>query len=286
MGSTCPAQNLSLSCGQIPAPDPMVGLAIPGVFKFMAIINSMGVGRARGSMGNVTYRTVRGRTISSQRIMPGMPGAVTRVPSAAQSKRQNVFALINRFMALHGESIDESFNKSKYGSQRNYFMKVNYNALVAALAGVSADASDDEIEQAIATYAGANQTAIYRVKKSGSPIVYLTGAWDDSQNPMSGVVSLDGTTLRASDYAKVLATGQALRIEGDNLNGEVTLITTASVGGSTTSQPQATALTGVSTTAQLITGQIAAALNGKYLVAVKVGDTTIVQLKNEDDPFG
>ena len=259
----------------------MVGLAIPGILKNMAIINSMGVGRARKSMGNVTYRTVRGRTIGSQKVTPG---AVTRVPSAGQSSRQNVFALINRFMALHGQSIDESFNKTNYGSQRNYFMKVNYNALSAALASVSADASDDEIEQAIATYAGTNQTAIYRVKKSGYSIVYLTGAWDDSQNPMSGVVTLNGSTLRATNYAKALATDQVLRIEGDNLNGDVTLVTTTTPGSSTTEQNQATALTDVSATPQLITGNIAAALNGKYLVAVKVGGTTIVQLKNEADP--
>ena len=262
---------------------PGSGWLTPGSPEYMAIINSMGVGRARKSMGNVTYRTVRGRTIGSQKITPG---AVTRVPTAGQSSRQIVFALINRFMALHSQSIDDSFNKTAYGSQRNYFMKMNYNALSAALAGVSADASDSEIEQAIAAYAGANQKAIYRVKKSGFPIVYLTGAWDDSQNPMSGVAKLDGTALRASDNAKRLATGQALRIEGDNLSGEVTLVTTASLGGSTTSQPQATALTGVSSSPQLITGTIAAALNGKYLVAVKVGDTTIVQLKNEEPQGG
>lgn len=262
---------------------PGSGWLIPGSPEYMAIINSMGVGRARKSMGNVTYRTVRGRTIGSQKISPG---AVTRVPTAGQSSKQTVFGLINRFMALHAQSIDDSFNKTAYGSQRNYFMKVNYSALSAALAAVSADASDGDIEQAVTTYAQANQTAIYRVKKSGSPIVYLTGAWDDSQNPTSGVVKLDGATLRASDNAKALTTGQALRIEGDNLNGDVTLVTTASLGGATTFQPQATALTGVSATPQLITGTIAAALNGKYLVAVKVGDTTLVQLKNEESQGG
>lgn len=259
------------------------GWLTPGSPKYMAIINSMGVGRARKSMGNVTYRTVRGRTIGSQKIMPG---AATRVPTAGQSSRQNVFGLINRFMALHGQSIDDSFNKTTYGSQRNYFMKVNYIALSAALASLSADASDGEIEQAVADYAGDNPTSIYRVKKSGFPIEYLTGAWDDSQNPMSGVVKLDGTTLQASNDAKKLTTGQELRIEGDNLGGTVTLVTTASLGGSTTPQPQATALTDVSSSSQLITGKIAAALNGKYLVAVKVGDTTIVQLKNEEPEGG
>lgn len=259
---------------------PGSGWLTPGSPEYMAIINSMGVGRARKSMGNVTYRTVRGRTIGSQKITPG---AVTRVPTAGQSSRQNVFGLINRFMALHGQDIDDSFNKTAYGSQRNYFMKVNYNALSAALAGVSADASDGDIEQAITTYATTNQTAIYRVKKSGFPIVYLTGAWEASQNPMTGVVKLNGIALQASDAAKRLTTGQELRIEGDNLSGEVTLVTTTSLGDSTTSQSQATALTGVSSSPQLITGTIAAALNGKYLVAVKVGNTTIVQLKNEDE---
>ena len=34
----------------------------------MAIIRSMGVGSAKKSMGNVTYRTVRGRTVGSQKV--------------------------------------------------------------------------------------------------------------------------------------------------------------------------------------------------------------------------
>lgn len=248
----------------------------------MAIINSMGVGRARKSMGNVTYRTVRGRTIGSQKVTPG---AVTRVPTDGQSSRQTAFGLINRFMALHGQSIDESFNRTTYGSQRNYFMKVNYDALVSALAGISADASDADIEDAIATYAESNQTSIYRVKKSGFPVVYLTGAWNDAQNPMSGKVTLNGSALSASDYAKRLTTGQILKIEGNNLNGEVSLVTADSLGGSTSSQPQSTALTSVSSSSQLISGEIAAALNGKYLVAVKVGVVTLVTLKNEEDPL-
>lgn len=37
----------------------------------MAKINSMGVGKARGSMGNVTYRTVGGETIGSQKVDKG-----------------------------------------------------------------------------------------------------------------------------------------------------------------------------------------------------------------------
>lgn len=252
----------------------------------MAIINSMGVGRARKSMGNVTYRTVRGRTIGSQKVTPN--GVITRVPTASQSSRRVVFGLISRFMAAHGNDIDQSFNKTAYGSQRNYFMKVNYAALKLALASLTENATDADIEQAIANYASENPTSIYRVKKSGYPVVYLDSSWADSANPVSGRVYLNDTEKLAGLTAPQLSTGMKFRISGDNLSGDVTLVTTTELGGSTTNQPQATALTGVSSTVSEISGQIAAALNNLYLVQVKIGEYVIASYKNdsEDLPLG
>lgn len=247
----------------------------------MAIINSMGVGRSRKSMGNVTYRTVRGRTIGSQKIVSG--GATTRVPSASQETRRTTFGLISRFAAQHAESIDQSFNLTKYGTARNYFMKVNYVALKAALASLTLEATDEEIGQAIATYAEKNPTAIYRIKKAGFPVTYLSGAWDDSANPIMGKVYLNEVQLKSGQTAPALKTEDALKIIGDNLAGEVTLITTTQLGGSTTSQPQSTALTNVEVNPQLITADVASAINGQFLVQVKVGNTVIVSFSNKSD---
>lgn len=224
----------------------------------------------------MTYRTVRGRTIGSQKIM----SADTRVPTGAQSEKQKVFGHISTFMAAHAASINQSFDRTKYGSERNYFMKVNYASLYAALSGTPADATLADIEDAIETYATGNPTAIYRVKKSGTPVVYLEGAWDDSANPVSGVVTLGGSRLVAGAVAPALTTGQTLSIVGSGLSGAVILVTASELGGSTTDNASATALTGLVQNDSSISATIAAALNGKYLVSIKVGDTTIISLKN------
>ena len=90
----------------------------------MAIINAIGVGRAKKSMGNVTYRAVRGRTIASLKRVQGEQGAITRGMSG--NLRKPIFAMINLYMAGHASDIQVSFNRSKYGSQRKYFFTMNY----------------------------------------------------------------------------------------------------------------------------------------------------------------
>ncbi|MBD9092343.1 MAG: hypothetical protein EGQ20_07430 [Bacteroides oleiciplenus] len=84
---------------------------------------------------------------------------------------------------MHAASIKVSFNTTKYGSARNYFMQVNYAALKSALSELTASASDAEIEAAVKTYATANPTEIYRVRRNGYPNVYLKGEWKSSDDP-------------------------------------------------------------------------------------------------------
>lgn len=153
----------------------------------MAIINSMGVGRAKKSMGNVTYRTIRGRTIGSQK----RSGATTR--ATFLTRAQALFGMVSMFMQAHASDIEVSFNKSQYGSQRNYFFRINKAALEEALSpllpNVMANATYptvSEVENAITSYATKNPTAIFRVKLSGFENVYLTGSWMSSDNPISG----------------------------------------------------------------------------------------------------
>lgn len=157
----------------------------------MAIIVSMGVGRAKKSMGNVTYRSVRGRTIGSQKRVSGTTGALTR--GLGGNVRKPLFAMINMFMAAHKTDIEVSFNKSKYGSQRNYFMTKNYDDLSAALMqlAISSASSGElpsitDIETAISTYATANPDKIYRVRLDGFETIYLSGPWSPDDNPVSG----------------------------------------------------------------------------------------------------
>ena len=191
----------------------------------MAIISSMGVGKARKSMGNVTYRTVRGRTIGSQKRAATGSTATTRGDGTVMSRQQALFGMVSMFMQAHASDIDVSFNKSRFGSQRNYFFKTNRKALFAALTSLAVTAMNQgypsltDIEAAIASYATANPKAIYRVKLSGFEPVYMSGAWSSDDNPVSG----GGT--------QVIGTGTATFSAGDSTSTAPAAATTTFVSG-------------------------------------------------------
>ena len=153
----------------------------------MAIINSLGIGRGKKSAGNLTYRTVRGRCIASQKQEKRGP------VKGAYSIAQATFSLVSTFMRAHAADIDVSFDKTTYGSARNNFYKTNKSALAAALATLANEyayaknkADITAIDAAIAEYAQQNQQAIVRVKLAGFDTVYLTGAWSSNDNPVVG----------------------------------------------------------------------------------------------------
>ena len=169
----------------------------------------MGVGRSRKSMGNVTYRVVRGRTIGSQKRVSGASGITTRGQQG--NFRKPLFSMINMYMKEHQTDINVSFNKSKYGSQRNYFFSTNYGALSKALTALAIQTANsgtlpsmEDVNTAINSYAVANPTSILRVKLAGFDNVYLTGEWNSEDNPVAGG-SADGlgsgeATVNAADY--------------------------------------------------------------------------------------
>ena len=153
----------------------------------MAIINSLGIGRGKKSAGNLTYRTVRGRCIASQKQEKRGP------VKGAYSIAQATFSLVSTFMRAHAADIDVSFDKTAYGSARNNFYKTNKSALAAALATLATEyayaknkADITAIDAAIAAYAQQNPQAIVRVKLAGFDTVYLTGAWSSDDNPVAG----------------------------------------------------------------------------------------------------
>lgn len=189
----------------------------------MAIIRSMGVGSAKKSMGNVTYRSVRGRTIGSQKV-GNRP--LTRAEDV--SFQQFAFGLINRYMTLHAADIQVSFNKTKYGSERNYFAKINFPELRSAFVGLyhsgqtSVDSiSDAQIEAAVLSFVQNNPTAIYRVRKSGFPVVYLDGEWSSEDNPIEVVPDVNSPQflgLQNAEGAAYSGSTSELYIQGVNLD--------------------------------------------------------------------
>lgn len=245
----------------------------------MARVKSQTVGKASGRVGNIYFRTVRGRTIQCD--LPTVNSAVTRAPQSVA--RQNVFGLVNRFAKNHASSISQSFDKTKYGSQRNGFVKQNYYHLSMALSSLSSmqGVTDEQIENAVTAYATENPTAIYRVKKAGTPTVYLTGAWDDAANPMTATVYVAGSKVTSSAAAISITTGDALKIVGDNLNGSLSFGIVSDLGDAVSTVSQSSAVTEVSVSDTEITAKFAASQNGKYLVSIKLGDVVLVSLKNE-----
>lgn len=267
----------------------------------MSIVSGYQNSKWRNSIGNVTFRTVRGRTIASEKVAerPLNTDAATRAPGVkAMSIKQMTFGLITRFAKTHETSINESFDKTKYGTARNYFMKVNYPGMSAAFASLYSQIddsatdtmaiSDEAIEEAVTNYATDNPTSIYRIRKSGAATTYLSGAWDDSANPIIAVVTLNSTRLQNQAEAAELTTGVSFQIDGQGLTqGAITLGIAAESDGEPTDVAIATALESVSTSDTRVVGTIAAAQNGKYLFNVKVGDVTILTMKaHEQGTFG
>lgn len=85
----------------------------------MAIINSLAIGKSFKSAGNLTYKTVRGRTIASQRITQNKSN------TEAQSIQRGRFGATAQCMQLFLPYVNNFFEKTKYGSARNQFVKVN-----------------------------------------------------------------------------------------------------------------------------------------------------------------
>lgn len=162
----------------------------------MAIIRSLAIGKGRKSAGNLTFRTVRGRTVVSEKVGER---PVTRVDGAL-SVYEARFKLISMYIGMHRLDINASFDKTKYGSQGNYFYKVNKGAMEAAVQELvpnAQNATPAQVEDAVTTYATANPASIYRVKMSGAETIYLTGEWKSSDNPKP-IVPPTGVTVNGS----------------------------------------------------------------------------------------
>lgn len=85
----------------------------------MAVVNSLAIGKSVKSAGNLTYKTVRGRCIASQRITQNKSN------TNSQQIARNNFKQASKVMTILQSWIDLAFEKSKYGSARNEFLKQN-----------------------------------------------------------------------------------------------------------------------------------------------------------------
>ncbi len=85
----------------------------------MAIIESTAIGKASGSAGAFTYRTVRGRVIVSARI------TTNRSKTKKQLRHRAAFSEMQRLGKVFRKVIDAGFEPTRYGSCRNHFHRKN-----------------------------------------------------------------------------------------------------------------------------------------------------------------
>lgn len=95
----------------------------------MAIINSLAIGKSYKSAGNLTYKTVRGRTIASQRITQNKSN------TAAQGAQRSRFGATAQCMQLFLPYVNNFFERSKYGSARNQYVRMNKYINLGGLLG-------------------------------------------------------------------------------------------------------------------------------------------------------
>lgn len=91
---------------------------------------------SRGSAGAATFRRVRGRTIMSQKRGSNKSSLETRAAlGLVRTYREALFFIMSSFCDGMQNSINESFEPTKYGSRRNAFFKLNYSAVEKAING-------------------------------------------------------------------------------------------------------------------------------------------------------
>lgn len=85
----------------------------------MGIYKTSSIGVRRKSVGEVTYKSVRGRVIASAKVTEN----TSKTP--AQTEQRSAFGIMGQSAKVMASWIDQAFSKTKYGSQRNNFVKQN-----------------------------------------------------------------------------------------------------------------------------------------------------------------
>lgn len=185
----------------------------------MAKVFSHTVFKGSGSVGATYYRKSRGRSILCQK-----PGERPASFKGLITEERCIMACIGAFAAMHATSIINSFNRTKYGSHRNYFTKVNYAPLKKAFSVELVPEmllnkqmpTPEQIEMAVENYAVAHPTEIFRIKKTGQPIVMLADGWDDADDPIPAPTVSTLEYVLDSEYRL-----KSIVLAGENLNSSI-----------------------------------------------------------------
>lgn len=152
----------------------------------MAIVNSLAVGRSSKSAGNITYRQTRGRTIASQKV--GSNPSKTE----SQVRQRSSFGELGRLAQTLSNIISTTFNKSRYGSSRNTFIKSN-TALMEYIRGISDYNSELPPIKNLSTYLSDPASGLKVMLSKGALNVVNSFTWDEQ-------LDLAGAMFLSRDY--------------------------------------------------------------------------------------
>lgn len=94
----------------------------------MAKINSVAIGKAKGSIGNVTYKVAKGETIASQKVSKGTQKVGTYRQVARRILLSNIVTAYQRMNAIgDGRGMHHSFPLRPTGNDFNGFTAENLN---------------------------------------------------------------------------------------------------------------------------------------------------------------
>lgn len=225
----------------------VVGTETPIRYPIMAIDGGILMSGIRRSAGNSTWRRVRGRTIMTQKRQSGKNTMQTRaVGGLIRTYREALFFIMSAFADGMQNSINESFNPTKYGSRRNAFFKLNYSAVEKALngsplglalldqimhnvsfTGVSVGTGEQTVSFRSFDATGWN-TLLSNAEQAGTEGSYIRAniggtkyasfgdAWVEDSDPGSGVIT--GMTVGVSDYTSEGQTITRISIVGTNIS--------------------------------------------------------------------
>lgn len=183
----------------------------------MAIVRSHSMSNAKKSAGLITYRTIRGRQIASQKRAGWTSGQQSQGLVYKYGLQQSIFGVLNAFCGKHALSIKRSFDKTKFGSARNYMTKLNYGvfaqfynwamanpsiSLIYHEAGTDplGDTTIAQWEAALKRYlVNVPSAAVARVMIKGAERQYLSSAsgyleWTEVQDPIINAVTVSNAS--------------------------------------------------------------------------------------------
>lgn len=212
----------------------------------MAIDNGNLMSGIHGSAGNTTWRRVRGRTIQCQKRRSGKNTIQTRAAGGlVRTYREAMFFIMTAFADGMQNSINESFEPTKYGSRRNAFFKLNYSAVERAVNGsalglalldqimhnvsfTGVEATVGEQTRSISAFDESNFSNLMQMAEAagasgsyirsnigGSKYLGFDEAWTSNTDPGASVIT--GMTVGVSDYTSEGQTITRISIIGTNI---------------------------------------------------------------------